>query len=298
MTTPNTERRSHHDRRRPVERSQRLKRHLRLALIAFAALLAGGIYYGIRWPLHLHAGWRITETVPLSRPNSLALDDDGMLRYVTQATIPGALVRLTDTRPKLVFGDFGEPDGLLVEDNILTVSEAEDDGRVMAYNRDTARLRVLARMQRPEGLLRRPDGSLVVAQNVPEGRLWVLRDDTEPAVLVDGLSKPESLCNLPDGRIGIAESGRGRIVAHGPQGLEVLADDLDNIDRLACPADGSLWAVISRVRSGRLVHIVDGRQRTIARHLRQPQGIVLLPDGSLYLAESRANRVLRLAPRD
>ena len=213
MTTPNTERRSHHDRRRPVERSQRLKRHLRLALIAFAALLAGGIYYGIRWPLHLHAGWRITETVPLSRPNSLALDDDGTLRYVTQATIPGALVRLTDTRPKLVFGDFGEPDGLLVEDNILTVSEAEDDGRVMAYNRDTARLRVLARMQRPEGLLRRPDGSLVVAQNVPEGRLWVLRDDTEPAVLVDGLSKPESLRAAGTGAIG------GRI---GPPGADIF----------------------------------------------------------------------------
>lgn len=296
MTPSTTERRSHHDRRRAVERRHRRKRSLRLTLIAIAALLAGGIYYGLRWPLHLHHGWRITETVPLSRPNSLALDGDGTLRYVTQATIPGMLVRLTDTRPKLVFGDFGEPDGLLVEDRVVTVSEAEQNGRVLAYNRDTARVRVLARMERPEGLLRRPDGSLVVAQNVPQGRLWVLRDDAEPQVLVDGLSKPESLCNLPDGRIGIAESGRGRIVAHGPQGLEVLADDLDDIDRLACAPDGSLWAVISRVRSGRLVHIVDGRHRTIARHLREPQGIVLLPDGSLYLAESRANRVLRLAP--
>ncbi|WP_372696471.1 hypothetical protein [Immundisolibacter sp.] len=294
MTTRTRERRSRHDRRRSAKRARRL----RLIGLGIALGLFAGLVYGIRWPMHLHRHWHITETIPLSRPNSLALDDDGALRYVTQATIPGALVRLTDTRPKLVFGDFGEPDGLLVEDRILTVSEAEDDGRVMAYNRDTARLRVLARMQRPEGLLRRPDGSLVVAQNVPEGRLWVLRDDAEPAVLVEGLNKPESLCNLPDGRIGIAESGRGRIVAYGPQGLEVLADDLDNIDRLACPADGSLWAVISRVRSGRLVHIVDGRHRTIARHLRQPQGIVLLPDGSLYLAESRANRVLRLAPRD
>jgi hypothetical protein len=293
MVSKGIDRRSAPDR----QRRHRLRRVGRLAAGALILALAGGAYYGARWPLQLRDGWKITEKIHLSRPASLALGSDGRLRYAALETIPGLLVELTSGGPETVFGDFGEPDGLLVEGRILTVSEAEHDGRVMAYNRDTARMRVLARMEHPEGLLRRPDGSLIVAQNVPEGRVWVLRDDAEPELLVDGLNKPESLCNLPDGRIGIAESGRGRIVAHGPQGLEVLADDLDNIDRLACAADGSLWAVISRVRSGRLVHIVEGRHRTIARHLRQPQGIVLLPDGSLYLAESRANRVLRLTPQ-
>jgi glucose/arabinose dehydrogenase len=125
----------------------------------------------------------------------------------------------------------------------------------------------------------------------------VLREGAEPAVLVDGLSSPKGLCNLPDGRIGIAESGTGRILAHGPAGLEVLAENLRGIDQLACGADGSLWAVISQNRSGELVRIKDGRRQVIARHLRQPQGIALAPDGGLYLAETGADRLLHLAPR-
>jgi len=293
MISKGVNRRSAGDRRR----RSRLRRVGRLAAGALILALAGGMYYGARWPLHVRDGWKITEKIRLSRPASLALGADGRLRYVALETIPGLLVELTPEGPKTVFGDFGEPDGLLAQDDAVLVSEADPEGRVMAYNTGTARLRVLARMDEPEGLLQRPDGSVVVAQSVPQGRLWVLREGAEPAVLVDGLGSPKGLCNLPDGRIGIAESDTGRILAHGPAGLDVLAEDLDGIDRLACGADGSLWAVISRIRSGRLIRIVDGKQRTIARRLRQPQGIVLLPDGSLYLAESRANRVLRLTPQ-
>jgi len=263
------------------------------------ATLAGGVYYGIRWPMYLRGDWQITQKIRLSRPASLALDADGArLRYVALETIPGMLVELTAQGPKTVFGDFGEADGLLLLGNNVLLSETDIDGRVMAYSTDTRRLRVLARMDKPEGLLRRPDGHVVVAQNVPQGRLWLLRDNGEPEELVGGLDSPKGLCNLPDGRIGIAESGTGRILAYSPAGLEVLADDLDGIDQIACGADGSLWAVISRIRSGRLIRIDNGKRRTIAGRLRQPQGIVLLPDGSVYLAESRANRVLRLARPD
>ncbi|HEX2797578.1 MAG TPA: hypothetical protein VHN38_10870 [Immundisolibacter sp.] len=292
MVSKDVNRRSAPDRRR----RNRLRRVGRLAALALILALAGAAYYGARWPLQLRDGWKITDKIRLSRPASLALGSDGRLRYVALETIPGLLVELTPDGPKTVFGDFGEPDGLLALDDSVLVSETDRDGRVMAYNTTTARLRVLARMDKPEGLLRRPDGSTVVAQGVSAGRLWVLREGAEPAVLVDGLSSPKGLCDLPDGRIGIAESGTGRILAHGPAGLEVLAEDLGGIDQLACGADGSLWAVISRVRSGKLIRIAGGRQRTIARRLRQPQGIVLLPDGGLYLAESRANRVLRITP--
>ncbi len=284
-------------RRSPTDRRRQPTAPRRGLLALVALVLVGGAYYGARWPLQLRSGWHITEKVRLSRPASLALAADGRLRYVTLETIPGLLVELTPDGPKTVFGDFGEPNGLLALSDSLIVSEAEPDGRVMAYNPATARLRVLARMDNPETLLLRPDNSVVVAQNIPAGKLWVLREGAEPAVLVDGLNSPEGLCNLPDGRIGIAESGTGRILAHGPAGLEVLAQDMDGIDQLACGADGSLWAVLSQVRSGKLIRIKDGRRRTVARHLRQPQGIALLPDGSLYLAEARANRVLRLAPR-
>lgn len=262
-----------------------------------AAALLYGVYYGIRWPRQLHADWQVAGKIRLSRPDALALDADGRLRYVTLETIPGFLVELTADGPKTVFGDFGEPDGLLLLDGGIVVTEDDPNGRVMLYNPATAKLRVLARLDHPKGLLRLADGRLLVAQDLPAGRLLEIGSDGQTKTVLEGLDRPKALCQLPDGRIGIAESGQGRILAHGPAGVEVLAEHLDNLRQLACGSDGSLWVVQSAVRSGRLVLIKDGRRRVIARHLRDPQGIVLVPDGSLYLAETRANRVLHLKPR-
>lgn len=267
-----------------------------LVLLALAALL-GACGYGALWPLRLAGDWKLVDTIDVPQPDSLAVDAGGQLRYVTTQTRPGRLLELTATAARNVVGDLGEPDGLLAGTGELIVTEEEPAGRVMAYDPASATLRVLARMDSPEGLLRRPDGSLVVAQDLPEGKLWLLRDAAAPEVLVDGLDQPEGLCILPDGRIGIAESGRGRILAWGSAGIEVLADHLEGIDQLACGVDGSLWAVLSHTRSGRLVLVRDGRRHTIARHLREPQGIALAADGSVYLAETRADRVLHLAPR-
>ncbi len=273
------------------------RRHGRALALLAAVVVVGAACYGTLWPLQLAADWKLVDTIDLPRPDSLAIDDAGRLRYVALETRPGRLVELTAAGPRTVCGDFGEPDGLLAGTGGLIVTEEEPAGRVMAYDPATATLRVLARMDSPEGLLRRPDGSLVVSQDQPDGKLWLLRDGAARELLVDDLDQPEGLCTLPDGRIGIAESGRGRILAWGPAGLQVLADDLHGIDQLACAADGSLWAVLSQMRSGRLIRIRDGRRRTIARHLREPQGVVLAPDGSVYLAETRADRVLHLAPR-
>lgn len=276
---------------------RRRSRILTLLATLLAAGLAYGIYYGIRWPRHVHRDWQIVDKIRLSRPDSLALGADGRLQYVTLETVPGFLVELTPDGPKTVFGDFGEPDGVLLLDDAIVVSEEDQDGRVLLYHFASARLRVLARLDHPEGLLQQPDGGLVVAQDVQDGKLIEIANDGNTRTLVDGLDQPEGLCRLPDGRIGIAESGRGRILAHGPDGIEVLAEDLDGIDQLACGADGSLWAVQSAVRSGRLVHIKAGQRRAIMTHLREPQGIALAPDGSVYLAETRANRVLHIKPR-
>lgn len=277
-----------------------MRRRSRLLVVLaslLTAALAYGVYYGIRWPRHLRPSWDIVDKIHLSRPDSLALGPDGALKYVTLETIPGFLVELTPQGPKTVFGDFGEPDGLLLLDDTIAVTEKDKSGRVMLYSPATTRLRVLARLDEPAGLLRQPDGRLVVAQDQPGGRLIEIADDGSVKTLVDGLNKPEGLCRLPDGRIGIAESGGGRILAWGPAGTEVLADKVPGVDRIACPADGSLWAVQGAVRSGRLLRIKDGRQRVIMKHLRGPQGVVVAPDGSVYVAETRANRVLHLKPR-
>jgi sugar lactone lactonase YvrE len=262
-----------------------------------AAALVYGVYYGIRWPRQLHADWQVVDKIRLSRPDALALDADGRLRYVTLETIPGFLVELTAEGPRTVFGDFGEPDGLLLLDDGIVVTEDDPNGRVMLYNPATAKLRILARVDHPKGVLRLADGRILVAQDLPAGRVLEIGSDGQTKTVLEGLDRPKALCQLPDGRIGIAESGQGRILAHGPAGVEVLAEHLDNLRQLACGSDGSLWVVLSAVRSGRLVLIKDGRRRVIARHLREPQGIALAPDGCLHLAQTRANRVLHLKPR-
>lgn len=273
------------------------RRHGRALLLLAGVAVVGAACCGALWPLQLAADWKLIDTIDLPRPDSLAVDAAGRLRYVTLETRPGRLVELTAAGPRTVFGEFGEPDGLLASAGSLIVTEEEPAGRIMAYDLATATPRVLARMASPEGLLRRPDGGVVVSQDRPDGKLWLLRDDAAPQLLADGLDQPEGLCALPDGRIGIAESGRGRILAWGPAGMQVLAEDLDGIDQLACGADGSLWAVLSQTRRGELIHIRSGHRRVIASHLREPQGITLGADGSVYLAETRADRVLHLAPR-
>jgi sugar lactone lactonase YvrE len=277
-----------------------MQRRTRIAWLLALALLAGlgyGIYYGIVWPRHLHRDWRIADVIRLSRPDSLALGPDGHLQYVTLETIPGFLVQLTPDGPKTVFGDFGEPDGLLLLDDSVMVSEEDAGGRVLLYNFASAKLRVLARLDYPEGLLQLPDGRLLVSQDVPQGRVVTVTPDGQTSTLVEGLDQPEGLCLMPDGRVAIAESGSGRILAFGPAGLQVFAEDLEGIDQIACGDDGSVWVVQSAVRSGRLVRIKDGRRRLIMSHLREPQGVALAADGSVYLAETRANRVLHLKPR-
>jgi hypothetical protein len=91
MVSKGIDRRSAPDR----QRRHRLRRVGRLAAGALILALAGGAYYGARWPLQLRDGWKITEKIHLSRPASLALGSDGRLRYAALETIPGLLVELT-----------------------------------------------------------------------------------------------------------------------------------------------------------------------------------------------------------
>lgn len=54
---------------------------------------------------------------------------------------------------RTVFGDFGEPDGLLVGAGTAIVTEEEPAGRVMAYD-----------LREPQGIVLADDGSLYVAE--------------------------------------------------------------------------------------------------------------------------------------
>ncbi len=122
----------------PPARAGGRRRVGRLLAVLLVLAVGGAAYYGARWPLRLNSNWEITQTISLTRPDSLSLGADGELQYVTLETVPGLLVELTPDGPKTVFGDFLKPDSLLVLPDTIIVTEEDVDGRVMAL---TGRLR-------------------------------------------------------------------------------------------------------------------------------------------------------------
>ncbi len=272
-------------------------RHGGTLLLLAIVVVVGGAGYGALWPLQLAADWKVIDTIALPRPDSLAVDAAGRLHYVSLETGPGRLVELTAAGPRTVFGEFGEPDGLLAGAASLIVTEEKN----------------------------RPDGSWPTTLQPPHCAYW--HAWTVPRACCDG--RTAAWWCLRTGRTGncgccattlrrscwqtawtsrrecaccrtVASASPSRAADEswpgGSAGIQILAENLDGIDQLACGADGSLWGVISQNRSGKLIRMENGRRRVIARHLRQPQGIALAPDGTVYLAETRADRVLHLAP--
>ncbi len=80
---------------------------------------------------------------------------------------------------------------------------------------------------------------------------------------------------------------------HAPaSGFSVLAGSVPGLDDLALAPDGSLY--VSNVADGTIKsYAPDRAPQTIASELSEPEGIVVLPNGSLIIAEQGRNRLVR-----
>ncbi len=186
------------------------------------------------------------------------------------------------------------------------------------------------RLVNPFDITFSPDGRPVVtdasgngvAIETPDGRTQFihrfgrLRDPANESLLIDPV--PTGIARLGDEYLVTLFGGcpypveAGRLVAiDGNQGERIIADGLTMPIDVTVDADGTIWVLEfaefdpdascfsgQGYESGRgkLSRLVDGELETVVEGLDNPGAVLAAPDGSLYVTEVFAGRVLRITP--
>ena len=141
------------------------------------------------------------------------------------------------------------------------------------------------------------DGDTLIASSFPFGQLqWIDLRSGRALKTREGFANPYAILRLPDERLLIAEYGSGRILAiDAPYDGEpaVFAGGLDGPLGLAIDGDRLF---VTEARGGRvtMLSLAGSARREVAAGLNQPEGIALLPDGRLAIAEAGARRLVAL----
>jgi sugar lactone lactonase YvrE len=247
------------------------------------------------------AGWKyrvVTRNLP--GIDNLVMALDGSL-YATQELPNGAgkVIRLRRGGVTVVATGFSRPDGLLLRGKFLYITEEVPEGRVLEFDLQSKKQRVLATLHNPEGIDTLPDGDLVVSEDSINGRLLRVRRNGAKAVevILGGLNRPEGLVAKPDGAVIFAETATGRVLSYKSGEVNVVVDDLDEPDQVEIAPDGSLW-ITEDTRDGRLLRLKDDSLETVLSGLRSPQGMAFGSDGSVWLAERGRQRLLVIHGKD
>ncbi len=171
----------------------------------------------------------------------------------------------------------------------------------------------LARSWTPEEM---PDAPPAVQTQPPPPPEQNASEKLEPdAVLGGGLSNARGLAVDAQGYIYVGDRGNHRIVVLSPDGkvvrsmgkapaatpppgkdLQPQPDELGDVKDLAVSADGSVVYALDASR----LQLYNGKTgellRTIPLDLYGANGVDLAPDGSVYIADTGHNRVLKLPP--
>lgn len=269
-----------------------IRRFVALSLLLMPPLLQGAT----PWSFEVVAGH------DLDAVDNIVVADDGVL-YATleRRGGRGQLVRIARGVVQPLLGGLDRPDGLLRTGERLFITEESASGRILEYNLQNGRSRLLARLVRPEGIDRLPGGDLVISEDATRGRLLQLTAVGKKRVLVSGLNRPEGLCVHASGLIYVAVTGDNHLIEISPAlsyRQRVVLSGLREPDQVACHGDGSVW-ISEDANPGRLLRYdpVSGSSTTILSGLNSPQGIAFARDGSVYLAEQGRGRILRLQQR-
>jgi sugar lactone lactonase YvrE len=126
--------------------------------------------------------------------------------------------------------------------------------------------------------------------------------DAEGAVTfhVSGLRRPLGVRRMPGGTALVAEHDAGRILRLGPSQesrARLVVDELDGPVGIVI-ADAT-QGYVTENRAGRVTRFrLDAFEKsTVARGLKNPQGITLMPDGRLAVAEVGRRRLIAIDPR-
>lgn len=266
-----------------------------LSLVALHVLAAAAVFIHADRPW-LQDGQRYEVYASgLSKVNNIAIAPDRSF-YVSQE-LPdgkGRIVRLKHGERTVVLRGLHSPDGLALTPTSLFVTEEIERGRVVRLNLASLEAELIATVNKPAGMNRSFDGSLVVSEgSTTEGRLVTVSMNGQVDMLVDGLSQPEGIALGRDGRLYVAERAKGRVLLVSPWGIRTIVRGLYSPDQLAIAADGALW-ITENDEAGRVLRFFEGRLQTVLAGVRNARGIAIDSDGWVYIAEQGRDRIIRV----
>lgn len=274
-----------------------LARLLAIAMLTFGVI--AGVAAGDTGQIKPKAGWhwRVFQS-GLELVDNLAVTDAGVV-YATleRGAAGGRLVRISHGKVEVLLDGLDRADGLVADGDMLFVTEEVGTGRVLAFNRVSRVVQVLARLHKPEGIAILSGGDLLLAEDIENGRLLRLGKDGTLVVLAHGLNRPEGIRVASNGTIYIAETRTGRILRFRDGRVSVLLEGLHNPDQLALAADGSLW-IAEDANPGRVLRYRHGSLEVMATGIAAPQGMAFDGRGRLLVSEQYRHRILLLYKRN
>lgn len=125
-------------------------------------------------------------------------------------------------------------------------------------------------------------------------------EETTTAETLTGLGQPRGIRLLPGGGLLISEFESGRILRIGPT---VDSRPVTVVDQLDGPVSivvaSAVTAYVSERNAGRITRfsLRSGERAIVATDLARPEGIALLPDQRIAVAETGARRIVAIDPK-
>ena len=196
-----------------------------------------------------------------SRPDGLLLH--GNFLFITEEIAEGRVLEFDlASKRQRVLATLHNPEGIdMLADGDLVVSEDSINGRLLRVSRERklATEVIVGGLNRPEGLVARPDGTVIFAETAT-GRVLSYKSG-EVNVVVDDLDDPDQVQIAPDGSMWITEDTRdGRLLRLEEGRLETVLSGLRSPQGMAFGSDGSMWlAERGRQRLLQVIHDADSR---------------------------------------
>lgn len=199
------------------------------------------------------------------------------------------------------FENAEEPEGLVpLPGGRIAVAEQRTN-RVVVLDPVTGALSPLVSIPNPsgnlgiDGLGLSADGRDLLIPDSPSGRLLeVPVSGGRVSVMASGLGRPVDASPLPGGGVAVAsENTPGlRVVGSGAARTVGSVADLDEV----VPDNGLLY--VASLGSGEVLAVdpVSGASRVLVTGSPSPQGLAVLPDGRLLLADSARRVLVELRP--
>jgi sugar lactone lactonase YvrE len=138
-------------------------------------------------------------------------------------------------------------------------------GSVASFDPQTHQAQVLASgLERPLGIARSPQGSVIVVEN-GAGRILEIAQDRDPKPIASGLDFPTGVAVAPDGACYVSETGAHRVVKING-GIETVADGLDTPQGIAVAGD-ALIVLDAGARQLLQIGIADRTRKVISSNL-------------------------------